>query len=134
MVKDINRSVTNMDGNQYRDTRIKELEAGKNLLLLLKICILIVIIIFLFYSTAGNAIFTEINEFLFWPLIIIYIIYRFSYKGKLMIFMQETLESKDANSQYITRYMESLQRPSINRLSLNHLINLLNHFSMSKTK
>ena len=26
LVKDINRSVTNMDGNQYRDTRIKELD------------------------------------------------------------------------------------------------------------
>ena len=67
-----------MEGNQYRDTRIRELQAGKNILLLLKIFILIVIIIFLLYSTAGNAIFTDINEFLFWPLIIIYIIYRFA--------------------------------------------------------
>ncbi|MCL4347649.1 MAG: hypothetical protein M1159_00915 [Candidatus Thermoplasmatota archaeon] len=123
-----------MEGNQYRDTRIRELQAGKNILLLLKIFILIVIIIFLLYSTAGNAIFTDINEFLFWPLIIIYIIYRFAYKGKLMVFMQDTLEKNDSDSQYITRYMESLQRSSINRLSLNHLINLLNHFSMSKAK
>ena len=123
-----------MEGNQYRDTRIRELQAGKNILLLLKVFILIVIIIFLLYSTAGNVIFADINEFLFWPLIIIYIIYRFAYKGKLMVFMQDTLEKNDSDSQYITRYMESLQRSSINRLSLNHLINLLNHFSMSKAK
>ena len=45
-----------MEGNQYRDTRIRELQAGKNILLLLKVFILIVIIIFLLYSTAGNAI------------------------------------------------------------------------------
>jgi predicted membrane protein len=123
-----------MEGNQDMYTKVRELQAGKNILLLLKIFILIVIIIFLFYSTTSNVIFTEINEFLFWPLIIIYIIYRFAYKGKLMLFMQNILDNKDANSQYITKYMESLQRPSINRLSLNHLINLLNHFSMSKTK
>ncbi|MHB8361320.1 MAG: hypothetical protein ACYDAO_07790 [Thermoplasmataceae archaeon] len=113
------------------ESRLRELQFGNKLLLLLKVFILIVIIILFIYSSGKNAIFTDVNEFLLLPLIIIYIIYRFSYKGKLMMFMQDVFEKKDKNSEYMQKYMDSLQRPSINNLSLNHLINLLNHFSIS---
>ena len=120
-----------MARSQEMTTRIRELQAGKNILLLLKVFILAIIILFLIYSNLGSSAFNNINEFLLIPFIIIFIIYRFSYKGKLMLFMQSSLDNNDEDSKYIKKYMESLNRSSINTLSLNHLINLLNHFSIS---
>jgi uncharacterized integral membrane protein len=120
-----------MARSQEMTVRVRELQAGKNILLLLKVFILAIIILFLIYSNLGSNAFNNINEFLLIPLIIVFIIYRFSYKGKLMLFMQSSLDKNDADSKYIKKYMESLNRSSINTLSLNHLINLLNHFSIS---
>ena len=120
-----------MARSQEMTVRVRELQAGKNILLLLKVFILAIIILFLIYSNLGSNAFNNINEFLLIPLIIVFIIYRFSYKGKLMLFMQSSLDKNDADSKYIKKYMESLNRSSINALSLNHLINLLNHFSIS---
>lgn len=122
-----------MAKSQETMIKIRELQAGKNILLLLKVFILAIIILFLLYSNLGNTAFNNINEFLLIPLIIIFIIYRFSYKGKLMLFMQSSLDNNDEDSKYIKKYMESLNRSSINTLSLNHLINLLNHFSISNS-
>ncbi|MHB1492262.1 MAG: hypothetical protein ACYCSG_02225 [Thermoplasmataceae archaeon] len=122
-----------MARSQEMTTRIRELQAGKNILLLLKVFILAIIILFLIYSNLGSSAFNNINEFLLIPLIIVFIIYRFYYKGKLMLFMQGSLDKNDADSKYIKKYMESLNRSSINTLSLNHLINLLNHFSISSS-
>jgi len=120
-----------MARSQEMTTRIRELQAGKNILLLLKVFILAIIILFLVYSNLGSNAFNNINEFLLIPLIIVFIIYRFYYKGKLMLFMQGSLDKNDTDSKYIKKYMESLNRSSINTLSMNHLINLLNHFSIS---
>lgn len=122
-----------MARSQEMTVRVRELQAGKNILLLLKVFILAIIILFLIYSNLGSNAFNNINEFLLIPLIIIFIIYRFSYKGKLMLFMQSSLDNNDEDSKYIKKYMESLNRSSINTLSLNHLINLLNHFSISNS-
>lgn len=122
-----------MAKSQETMIKIRELQAGKNILLLLKVFILAIIILFLLYSNLGNTAFNNINEFLLIPLIIIFIIYRFSYKGKLMLFMQSSLDNNDEDSKYIKKYMEGLNRSSINTLSLNHLINLLNHFSISNS-
>ena len=63
-----------MARSQEMTVRVRELQAGKNILLLLKVFILAIIILFLIYSNLGSNAFNNINEFLLIPLIIVFII------------------------------------------------------------